>query len=118
MAVLRIQENIKKADGTYDVVHKETEAGLVLFDQTEVKQAPAGEDYIPIIDSADNERVKKIPANALVTPTDLAQIYPMIGTAADVDKLKPGGILFITEGELPEGVVTPTALDESWKEAY
>lgn len=38
MAVLRIQENIQKADGTYDVVHKETEAGLVLFDDNETFQ--------------------------------------------------------------------------------
>lgn len=35
MAILRIQENIKKADGDYDVVHKETEAGLVMFDDGE-----------------------------------------------------------------------------------
>lgn len=38
MAVLRIQENIKKADGTYDVVHKETEAGLVKFDDGKTLQ--------------------------------------------------------------------------------
>lgn len=38
MAVLRIQENIKKADETYDVVHKETEASLVLFDDNETFQ--------------------------------------------------------------------------------
>lgn len=38
MAVLRTQENIKKADGTYDAVHKETEAGLVLFDDNETLQ--------------------------------------------------------------------------------
>lgn len=38
MAILRVQEKIKKADGTYDTVHKETEAGLVLFDDNETFQ--------------------------------------------------------------------------------
>lgn len=38
MAVLQIQENIKKEDGTYDVVHKETEAGLIVFDDNETFQ--------------------------------------------------------------------------------
>lgn len=38
MGVLRVQENIKNEDGTYDVVHKETEAGLVLFDDNETFQ--------------------------------------------------------------------------------
>lgn len=70
MAVLRVQENIKKDDGTYDTVHKETEAGLVLFDQTEVKEAPAEGDYIPILDSADNEQMKKFPASVLVAATE------------------------------------------------
>lgn len=67
MGVLRVQENIKKDDGTYDVVHKETEAGLVLFDQVEIKQEPVEGDYIPVIDSADNEKMKKFPATALKT---------------------------------------------------
>lgn len=66
MAVLRIQENIKKEDGTYDIVHKETEASLVLFDKTEVKQEPTEGDYIPIIDAADDEQMKKFPAGWLL----------------------------------------------------
>ncbi len=38
MAVLRVQEKIKQADGTYNTVHKETEAGLVLFDDNKTFQ--------------------------------------------------------------------------------
>ena len=38
MPVLRILENIKKEDGTYDAVHKETEASLVLFDDNKTFQ--------------------------------------------------------------------------------
>lgn len=38
MAVVKIQENVKKSDGTYDVVHKETEASLVNFSDNETLQ--------------------------------------------------------------------------------
>lgn len=74
MAILRIQENIKKADGTYDVVHKETEAGLVLFDQSEIKTEPEQGDYIPIVDSADNGKTKKFPAKVLTDAAETAEL--------------------------------------------
>lgn len=88
MAVLRVQENIKKADGTYDVVHKETEAGLVLFNDAEIKADPEQGDYIPVIDSSDNGKTKKFQAKVLTDVADVIKRGEFIASRIESDNTK------------------------------
>lgn len=100
MAILRVQENIKKEDGTYDIVHKETEASLVLIKEISV--------VLSANSWADNSQTISVSG---VTEDSCGSVAPAQNISAEQMSALCDAMLHVT-GQA-DGSITVTAFQEA-----